>query len=215
MEEIIKQIASLAANGLNVGALADTPAILARDDFSVKSLEHLQKAPNRIRQAVTVSTAKSLIDYVNKFKITGTSIFCDLDKLTVKTIFDYHANSQEARWGDHTASYTCPHSKDWNAWIGKNKNAMGQIEFAQFIENNIHCVASEGNVASGAELLTDPIAVYKNFRTTENMASQLIEPRSRQALEVVFSNYTAQKALENRAQLSTDITDQIRKAVEG
>lgn len=63
--------------------------------------------------------------------------------------------------------------------------------------------------------LTDPIAVYKNFRTTENMASQLIEPRSRQALEVVFSNYTAQKALENRAQLSTDITTQIRKAVEG
>lgn len=35
MEQIIKQIASLASNGLNVGALADTPAILARDDFSV------------------------------------------------------------------------------------------------------------------------------------------------------------------------------------
>ncbi len=63
--------------------------------------------------------------------------------------------------------------------------------------------------------LTDPVSVYKNFRTTENMAAQLIEPRSRQALEVVFSNYSAQKALENRAQLSTDITAQIRKAVEG
>ena len=93
MEQIIKQIASLASNGLNVGALADTPAILAHNDFSIQSLEHLQKAPNRIRQAVTVSTAKSLVDYVNKFKIDGTSIFCDLEKLNVKAIFDYHAGA--------------------------------------------------------------------------------------------------------------------------
>lgn len=61
--------------------------------------------------------------------------------------------------------------------------------------------------------LTDPIQVYKNYRTTENMINQLLEPRSRQALEVVFSSYTAQRALENRAKLTTDITNQIREAV--
>ncbi|KGQ40193.1 SPFH domain-containing protein [Gallibacterium anatis] len=63
--------------------------------------------------------------------------------------------------------------------------------------------------------LTDPVAVYKNYRTTENMINQLVEPRSRQALEIVFSEYTAQKALENRAKLTTDITAQIREAVKG
>lgn len=63
--------------------------------------------------------------------------------------------------------------------------------------------------------LTDPVAVYKNYRTTENMINQLVEPRSRQALEIVFSEYTAQKALENRAKLTTDITAQIRDAVKG
>lgn len=63
--------------------------------------------------------------------------------------------------------------------------------------------------------LTDPVAVYKNYRTTDNMINQLIEPRSRQALEVVFSEYTAQRALENRAKLTTDITNQIREAVKG
>ena len=174
MEQIIKQIASLVSNGLNVGALADTPAILARDDFSVQSLEHLQKAPNRIRQAVTVSTAKSLIDYVNKFKIDGTSIFCDLEKLNVKAIFDYHANPSLARWGDHTASYTCPHSKDWKAWSSKNKSAMGQIEFAQFIENNIHCVASEGNVVSGAELLA-MVLTFEETRKSEFKSVQRLQ----------------------------------------
>ncbi|MBN6069029.1 hypothetical protein HYE54_09890 [Aggregatibacter actinomycetemcomitans] len=61
--------------------------------------------------------------------------------------------------------------------------------------------------------LTDPVAVYKNYRTTDNMINQLLEPRSRQALEIVFSDYTAQRALENRAKLTNDITAQIREAV--
>lgn len=47
------------------------------------------------------------------------------------------------------------------------------------------------------------------------MVSQLLELRSRQALEVVYSGYTAQKALENRAALSSDITKSIRNAVSG
>ena len=63
--------------------------------------------------------------------------------------------------------------------------------------------------------LTDPVAVYRNYRTTQNMINQLLEPRSRQALEVVFSDYTAQRALENRAKLTIDITNQIREAVKG
>ena len=63
--------------------------------------------------------------------------------------------------------------------------------------------------------LTDPVAVYKNYRNTENMINQLLEPRSRQALEIVFSRYSAQLALENRAQLTNDITAQIREAVQG
>lgn len=63
--------------------------------------------------------------------------------------------------------------------------------------------------------LTDPVAVYRNYRTTQNMINQLLEPRSRQALEVVFSDYTAQRALENRAKLTTDITNQIREAIKG
>ncbi|OOH89501.1 hypothetical protein BMT54_06300 [Pasteurellaceae bacterium 15-036681] len=174
MEKIIQQIASLATNGLNVGALVDAPAILARNDFSVESLEHLQKHPNRIRQAVTVSTAKSLIDYTNKFKVAGTALFCNLDELTVKGIFDYHPNPEEARWGDHTVSYTCPHSKDWQAWDKKNKTPMSQIEFGQFIENNIHCVASEGNAVTGAELLAMVLA-FEETRKSEFKSVQRLQ----------------------------------------
>lgn len=63
--------------------------------------------------------------------------------------------------------------------------------------------------------LTDPIDVYKRFRTTDNMVSQLLEPRSRQAIEIVFSGYSAQQALEHRPKLTNDIIAQIRESVKG
>ncbi|SMB88621.1 Regulator of protease activity HflC, stomatin/prohibitin superfamily [Pasteurella testudinis DSM 23072] len=61
--------------------------------------------------------------------------------------------------------------------------------------------------------LTDPVKAYKLYRTTENMVNQLVEPRTRQAIEIVFSQYSAQQALENRAKLTTDITQAVREAV--
>ena len=63
--------------------------------------------------------------------------------------------------------------------------------------------------------LTEPVEVYKMYRTTENMVSQLVEPRVRQAIEVVFSQYSAQQALENRAKLTADITKAVQDAVKG
>lgn len=174
MEQIIKEIASLASNGLNVGALSETPAILRRDDFRVESLEPFLKNPLRIRQHLTMNTAQSLIDYVNKFKINGSAIFSDLESLVVKAVLDYHSSANEAHWGDHTVTYTCPHSKDWKIWAGKNKSAMSQIEFAQFIENNIHCIAGEGNVATGAELLAMVLA-FEETRKSEFKSVQRLQ----------------------------------------
>lgn len=174
MEKIVKEIASLASNGLNVGALSETPAILKRDDFDIQSLEYLMQNPLRIRQHLTVNSAQSLIDYVNKFKVTGSAIFSDLDSLAVKAVLDYHTSPTEAHWGEHTVKYTCPHSKDWKTWTGKNKSAMSQIEFAQFIENNIHCIASEGNVATGAELLAMVLA-FEETRKSEFKSVQRLQ----------------------------------------
>lgn len=197
MENNVKEISQLAINGLSL-ANTNIPAVMCHHEFSIKSLEEFQARPARIRQQLSVSSAQSLIDYVNKFKIAGTVIFSNLDKLTIKAIFDYHVQADQPRWGDHVVSYTCPHSKDWKAWTGKDKTAMNQIEFGHFLENQIHCVASENEV-SGAELLAMVLA-FEETRQSEFKSVQRLQDGT------MAFNYTNEKTGGGKARLPEEIT---------
>lgn len=160
----VNEIANLALNGLPVRE--GCKAVILNNDFNVESLEKLQPAPNRLRQNLNLKTEQSLIDYANKFKVAGTAIFADLDELEITAVFDYHADPANPRWGDHTATYNCPYSKDWKEWAHKDKQAMSQVEFGAFLENNIHCIATDGNIVNGAELLAMVLA-FEETRKSE------------------------------------------------
>ena len=113
----------------------------------------------------------------------------------------------------------------WRSWIEddvvfstrEQKVTIGKFDDVGDITSGISAYTRDTQTVTTALTitfkLTDPVAVYKNYRNTDNMINQLLEPRSRQALEIVFSRYSAQLALENRAQLTNDITAQIREAV--
>lgn len=115
----------------------------------------------------------------------------------------------------------------WRSWIEddvvfstrEQKVTIGKFDDVGDITSGISAYTRDTQTVTTALTitfkLTDPVAVYKNYRNTDNMINQLLEPRSRQALEIVFSRYSAQLALENRAQLTNDITAQIREAVKG
>ena len=115
----------------------------------------------------------------------------------------------------------------WRSWLEdditfstrEQKIVLGAFDEKGDLTSGISAYTRDTQTVTTAltitDKLTDPVAVYRNYRTTQNMINQLLEPRSRQALEVVFSDYTAQRALENRAKLTTDITNQIREAVKG
>lgn len=191
--DLIKNV----SNGMSLNT--QLPTALVSNDFSVKSLEQYQSNPARIRQSVELKTEQSIIDYVNKFKIAGTAIFADLDKLKIIAVFDYHASPETPRWGEHTASYSFPFSKDWKAWSEKDKSAMTQIEFGAFLENNIHCIASEGNAVSGTELLTMVLAFE------ETRKSEFKSVRRLQDGTMAF-NYTDENLGGGKARLPEEIT---------
>ncbi|QPB42183.1 DUF2303 family protein [Rodentibacter haemolyticus] len=163
-QSLVNDIAKNVANGKSLNT--PIPAVLAAGDFDIRSLEEYQSAPARIRQHIFLRTEQSLIDYVNKFKQSGTAIFANLDDLEIKAVFDYHANPEKPNWGDHSATYNCPYSKDWKEWARKDKQAMSQVEFGAFLENNIHSIATDGNIVSGAELLAMVLA-FEETRKSE------------------------------------------------
>ncbi|WP_269452504.1 DUF2303 family protein [Pasteurella multocida] len=69
MEKAVNEIAKILANGKAVNS--HIPSIILEENFDVKSLESLQENPSRIRTKVSVSSEKSFIEYVNKFKLTA------------------------------------------------------------------------------------------------------------------------------------------------
>ncbi|ODS43986.1 hypothetical protein BGK37_06510 [Pasteurella multocida] len=171
MEKAVNEIAKILANGKAVNS--HIPSIILEENFDVKSLENLQENPSRIRSKVSVSSEKSFIEYVNKFKIDGTSIFYDLEELEAKAVFDYHSSPSNPKWGDHIASYHFKKSKDWNAWERKDKEQMDQIEFGAFLERNIHTIAADGNIVSGAELLAMVLAFEETRKSEFKSAHRL------------------------------------------
>lgn len=104
--------------------------------------------PRYIKQAVTVQTSDSLVDYVNRFKSAETLLFADIAANTIVAQVDYHAPDKASNTA-HRASLVLPFSEEWGCWTAFSGKLKPQLEFARFIEEN----AAEIRAPVAAELL--------------------------------------------------------------
>ncbi|HBT3044958.1 TPA: DUF2303 family protein [Klebsiella aerogenes] len=147
----------------------DIPSVVVPDGFKVQSLETLQASPSRIRQVTNLISPGSLIAYIQRFRDERSVVFADKTKTRIVAVLDFHHDSHYASWGDHKAIYDCPYSDDWKAWSGSDGNKMNQIDFAEFLENNIQNVAPVGDNysgPSGTELL-EMVLAFQETRKVE------------------------------------------------
>lgn len=121
--------------------------------------------PDHVMQAVTLQTADSVVDYVNRYGTVDTVLFADVDTDTIVGVLDYHASgvampdvsapdvavsaAATANHADHKATLRLPRSMEWKCWTGIDGKLMGQLEFARFLEEN----AADVVAPSGADLL--------------------------------------------------------------
>lgn len=135
------------------------------------------KLPDHVRQAVTLQTLDSLVDYVNAFRGIDTRLFADISQNRIKALLDYHSSAAGdpgvplPRHVDHAATLSLPYSEEWKIWTGVDKKWMEQLEFARFLEENGGDVAAP----AGADLLEacrDLQAVRKvNFKKAVRTAT--------------------------------------------
>ena len=134
---------------------------------SIKSLiDEYRSKPVRRGGTAHVTTLESFVNLVNRHKGTNSAIFANISwKNPVFTaILDYHhANSVRAntdgketsinldtdlgddplaRFGRHQIKYKFPLSEGWKACVEANGKNHSQSEFAQFLEDHIHEIAS-------------------------------------------------------------------------
>lgn len=106
-------------------------------DAKLESLEQFHERPYRIRRQLRMFDCDSFIEYVNAFSDRAkTRIFFDAEKETFTAILDYHETGTP-NWCDHIAAFACRRTVEFATWMGKNKAAMPQVEFAHFIEDNL------------------------------------------------------------------------------
>lgn len=104
--------------------------------------------PRYIRQTVTIETADSLVDYVNRFKGADTVLFAEISSNRIVALVDYHAAGSAAHVA-HRAKLELPYSEEWQLWTRISGKLMPQLEFARFIEEN----GADVRAPDAAELL--------------------------------------------------------------
>lgn len=104
--------------------------------------------PKYIKQTVTIETADSLVDYVNRFKGADTMLFAEISSNRIVALVDYHAATAAAHIA-HRAKLELPYSEEWQLWSKISGKLMPQLEFARFIEEN----GADVRAPDAAELL--------------------------------------------------------------
>jgi len=126
--------------------------LVTHDSANVREIsdEHgLQvNTPRYIKQAVTLQTQDSLVEYVNRFKTADTVLFADIAANTILATLDYHASAKAAHVA-HRAALTLPFSEEWGLWTRISGKLMSQLEFARFLEEN----GADVRAPDAAELL--------------------------------------------------------------
>ncbi|MBB5443256.1 MULTISPECIES: DUF2303 family protein [unclassified Paraburkholderia] len=124
-------------------------------------------APLRKSATVRLRAPEDFIEYTKRHgSLTDSSIWCEADYPRGQVAFtailnDHGEDEAKAAWRDHLARFQPEFSEEWKRWIGNNKQALTQGDFAAFIEENLKDITGPTtgeNLPTGAEMLEMALA---------------------------------------------------------
>jgi len=132
------------------------PFIVVPEKYAVKSLESHLLRPIRKVAAVAVTDAAGFIAYLGRHAEKGSLVYADIDQLIgsfklVGVIND--SATEEPGWRDHICTMERKQSVEFGRWVGKNKSAMSQGDFATWIEDNLADIAATDGMPTGGDML--------------------------------------------------------------
>lgn len=146
------------------------PYVLAPPGYTLQQLEALLPDPARSKGTTKLGDADSFIRFVGENALDRTRLYGRTDPPTFKAVFNDTNSNTGPGWGDHTATYDCPLSREWRLWNAGNGQgkAKGQIDFAAWIEDNaLDIVAPEDK--PGAPTSADMLEVAMTFEAKKKV----------------------------------------------
>lgn len=121
------------------------PYAVVPKDCDLHSLEHMLAAPSRRRMSAVFDRADSFVDYCRLNRTPTMRVFIreqgDGSGAVVFAIFDFPEPGATS-WLRDEATYRTAFSAEWKAWHGINKRWLGQVDFAEFLEQWASCVSN-------------------------------------------------------------------------
>lgn len=109
-------------------------------------LEDTLPHPRRTKATAVFSDLDSYLAYIHTHAVDGTTTWCDFNPVTFAlsftTVIDEHTKDA-AGWRSHTARFSPRTSVEWDAWKGKDRKSFGQVEFAEWLQENEDDIASK------------------------------------------------------------------------
>ncbi len=105
-------------------------------------LDDYAARPERKTGTVLLTEAESFVEYVARHKTAdGLTLWASIDKSTITAVFDDHVRDDDlAGWGEHRAVLTLRKTLDWTHWRSQDGQLLGQVEFAEHLEEGINAV---------------------------------------------------------------------------
>jgi uncharacterized protein YfdQ (DUF2303 family) len=112
-------------------------AVVADGSAHLLDTEKLRDKPLRPRGTFSPATVESFIAYVEKHSQGDhTTVWVHESEGKVVAVLDDHSAGDPA-WRDHRAELTLRPSTEWEFWIGKDNQLMGQEDFAELLQEGL------------------------------------------------------------------------------
>lgn len=135
--------ATLAAKLFDVNHV---PHVVVPVGYQLHDFESMMPSPRRLKGKRDLCDVKSFIALYNEFKTDSSKLYGMVTPPRFVGVLN-DASAGNPGWADHRVEYSCPLTIEWQTWIAKNKQPMSQVDFAQFIEDNLP------DLVEGAQML--------------------------------------------------------------
>lgn len=127
------------------------PFVILPSHSDLHGLEKYLPGPVSLRRTLKTETVESFMDYYKKWHNPESELFASRGDVRVLGMLDEHkiASTYFSRCA-HKVVYTCPLSREWDAWTRHDRRKMTQVEFAEFLEDRVLDVVEP----PGADLMT-------------------------------------------------------------
>jgi uncharacterized protein YfdQ (DUF2303 family) len=153
--------------------------------------------PDRIEKTYRFYKVESLIDYVNRFKVPGTTLFFNTESQKLVGVIDFSKDQKNPSWGDHVVIYQPEVTTEWSSWLKNNENAFGQEGFVDFLEK----MSANIIEPSGSELL----GLISNFKVVRKAVFSSVKRTSTGEFQFSYSEDNTKGTIEVPQQIKLAI----------